>query len=110
MFRSEAIRLAPGPEQSHEHHVPSDFPGCDPLDPMTTRQLNRVVHEAAELARIDKRVWMHALRYCFATHLIEQPECCLPIAAHASRSRRASSVEVYGRSLIYRVAPPSCRA
>jgi len=41
---------------------------------MTTRQLNRVVHEAAALARIDKRVSMHTLRHCFATHLLEQKE------------------------------------
>jgi site-specific recombinase XerD len=50
------------------------FPGRDPLDPMTTRQLNRVVHEAAALAHIDKRVSMHTLRHCFATHLLEQKE------------------------------------
>jgi integrase/recombinase XerD len=48
------------------------FPGLDPLDPMTTRQLNRVVHEAAAAAHIDKRVSMHTLRHCFATHLLEQ--------------------------------------
>ena len=50
------------------------FPGLDPLDPMSTRQLNRVVHQAAALARIDKRVSMHTLRHCFATHLLEQKE------------------------------------
>jgi len=33
-----------------------------------------VVHEAAALARIDKRVSMHTLRHCFATHLLEQKE------------------------------------
>jgi integrase/recombinase XerD len=38
------------------------FPGLDPLDSMSTRQLNRAVHEAAEAARIDKRVSMHTLR------------------------------------------------
>ena len=48
------------------------FPGLDPLDPMSTRQLNRVVHEAAAAAHIDKRVSMHTLRHCFATHLLEQ--------------------------------------
>lgn len=48
------------------------FPGLDPIDPMSTRQLNRVVHEAATAAHIDKRVSMHTLRHCFATHLLEQ--------------------------------------
>jgi integrase/recombinase XerD len=48
------------------------FPGLDPMDPMSTRQLNRAVHEAAAAAHIDKRVSMHSLRHAFATHLLEQ--------------------------------------
>lgn len=48
------------------------FPGMNPVEPLTTRQLNRVVHAAAAAANIDKRVSMHTLRHSFATHLLEQ--------------------------------------
>ena len=48
------------------------FPGRVPGEPLTTRQLNRAVHAAAQRARIDKRVGLHTLRHSFATHLLEQ--------------------------------------
>jgi site-specific recombinase XerD len=48
------------------------FPGLNPIEPLSTRQLNRAVHAAAEAAGIDKRVSMHTLRHSFATHLLEQ--------------------------------------
>jgi integrase/recombinase XerD len=48
------------------------FPGLNPVEPLTARQLNRAIHSAAETAKIDKRVSMHTLRHSFATHLLEQ--------------------------------------
>lgn len=48
------------------------FPGRDPMQPLTTRQFNRVVHAAAAAAEIEKRVTPHTLRQSFATHLLEQ--------------------------------------
>src|SRR5882762_10152056 len=48
------------------------FPGRDRVQPMTTRQLNRACHAAAQMAKINKRVSLHTLRHSFATHLLEQ--------------------------------------
>ncbi|VVE47745.1 integrase [Pandoraea cepalis] len=48
------------------------FPGLNPIESLSTRQLNRAIHAAAAEAKIDKRVSMHTLRHCFATHLLEQ--------------------------------------
>ncbi|MFL5204155.1 MAG: tyrosine-type recombinase/integrase [Microvirga sp.] len=48
------------------------FPGQNRVNPLTTRQLNRACHTAAERARLDKPVSLHTLRHSFATHLLEQ--------------------------------------
>jgi site-specific recombinase XerD len=48
------------------------FPGRDPAQPMTTRQLDRACKAAARTAGLDKPVSMHMLRHSFATHLLER--------------------------------------
>ena len=48
------------------------FPGRDPVNPISTRQLYRACRAAATLAGIAKHVSLHTLRHSFATHLLEQ--------------------------------------
>ena len=48
------------------------FPGRDPVEPLSARQLCRAVRAAAQAAGIKKRVSPHTLRHSFATHLLEQ--------------------------------------
>src|SRR5580704_6533370 len=43
------------------------FPGRSVAEPVSTRQINRAVHEAAEAAGIRKRVSPHTLSHSFAT-------------------------------------------
>jgi site-specific recombinase XerD len=50
------------------------FPGQNPVNPLTTRQLSRAFHRACKAAKIDKAVSLHSLRHAFATHLLEHHE------------------------------------
>ena len=60
-----------GHEQGVMHRDGCLFPGQHYLKPISTRQLYRVVVEAAQSAEIAKRVGPHTLRHSFATHLLE---------------------------------------
>lgn len=47
------------------------FPGIDPINPLSTRQLARVCSAVAAEAGLDGQVSMHSLRHAYATHLLE---------------------------------------
>lgn len=48
------------------------FPGINLKRHLSRRQLNRLFHEAAKAAGIERQVSLHSLRHSFATHLLEQ--------------------------------------
>jgi site-specific recombinase XerD len=84
------------------------FPGLDPVDALSTRQLNRAIHAAAEAAHIDKRVSMHTLRHSFATHLLEQKvdiRVIQVLLGHAKLENTALYVQV-ATDLLHEVTSP----
>jgi len=84
------------------------FPGQDPINPLSTRQLNRAVHEAARRAGIDKRVSPHTLRHSFATHLLEEHvdiRVIQVLLGHAKLETTAIYTQVATRTICTVISP-----
>ena len=47
------------------------FPGMNPVNHLSTRQLNRLFRLSAAAAGVDNRATLHTLRHSFATHMLE---------------------------------------
>ena len=68
------------------------FPGQNPVNHLTPRQLRRALDNAKDAARIDKKITLHTLRHCFATHLLDQKVDIRVIQSLPPRKRGSSSV------------------
>ena len=82
------------------------FPGQNPVNPMSARQLVRAVHAAAQAAGIAKRVSPHTLRHSFATHLLEQNVDIRVIRVCSKQTHTAHHHPIEGR--IYYPFHPRC--
>jgi integrase/recombinase XerD len=55
------------------------FPGQNPINPISARQLTRACHTAAEMADLKKRVTPHTLRHYVARRTMSRPLTSSPI-------------------------------
>ena len=84
------------------------FPGQQPGQPISVRQLDRACVAAAASAKLGKRVSMHTLRHSFATHLLEQ-KVDIRVIQTLVGHRKLESTAIYTRvalKTIQNVASP----
>jgi site-specific recombinase XerD len=84
------------------------FPGINPVNPISTRQLNRMISDAAESAGLKPSVSMHVLRHSFATHLLEQKvdiRVIQVLLGHRKLTTTARYAHVANRTLSEVVSP-----
>jgi integrase/recombinase XerD len=97
-----------GRQQGVMHRDGWLFPGQHALKPISTRQLHRIVVEAAHAAEIAKQVGPHTLRHSFATHLLEDGVDIRVIQAllgHAKLENTAFYTKVATRTVRAVVSP-----
>jgi site-specific recombinase XerD len=85
------------------------FPGQHAMKPISTRQLHRIVVEAAQAAEIAKRVGPHTLRHSFATHLLEDGtdiRIIQVLLGHAKLNNTAFYTKVATRTVRTVTSPP----
>ena len=70
------------------------FPGLDPERPLTARTLQIACRLAAQTAGLDKKVAVHTLRHCFATHLLDSGADLRDIQELLGHAR-LSSTQIY---------------
>ncbi len=70
------------------------FPGQNPINPLSTRQLNRAFHTGLEQAEIAKRLSLHSLRHAFATHLLER-KIDIRVVQVLLGQKKITSTEIY---------------
>jgi integrase/recombinase XerD len=89
-----------GRQQGVMHRDGWLFPGQHALKPISTRQLYRIVVEAAQAAEIAKRVGPHTLRHSFATHLLEDGiRVIQALLGHAKLENTAFYTKVAARTV-----------
>jgi site-specific recombinase XerD len=84
------------------------FPGRNPENPITTRELGRVCKRACTAAAITRKFSPHTLRHCFATHLLEagtNVRVIQLLLGHSSLISTARYLTVAGDEILHTKTP-----